>query len=128
MKPVEGTILTVAKDAAQAAVEKAQDTEDCVELMEHTISAAKESLDNTPNLLAVLKVGVVDSGGKGLLCVYEGFLKGLKGEKVEAKTPKLDTETLVNEDHDFHGVINTEDIVYGYCTEMMVRFGKNKTI
>ena len=55
MKPVEGTILTVAKDAAQAAVEKAQDTEDCVELMEHTISAAKESLDNTPNLLAVLK-------------------------------------------------------------------------
>ncbi|BBD92728.1 fatty acid kinase catalytic subunit FakA [Staphylococcus caprae] len=127
MKPVEGTILTVAKDAAQAAVEKAQDTEDCVELMEHTISAAKESLDNTPNLLAVLKeVGVVDSGGKGLLCVYEGFLKGLKGEKVEAKTPKLDTETLVNEDHDFHGVINTEDIVYGYCTEMMVRFGKNK--
>ena len=127
MKPVEGTILTVAKDAAQAAVEKAQDTEDCVELMEHTISAAKESLDNTPNLLAVLKeVGVVDSGGKGLLCVYEGFLKGLKGEKVEAKTPKLDTETLVNEDHDFHGVINTEDIVYGYCTEMMVRFGKIK--
>ena len=54
--------------------------------MEHTISAAKESLDNTPNLLAVLKeVGVVDSGGKGLLCVYEGFLKGLKGEKLKLK-------------------------------------------
>ena len=86
MKPVEGTILTVAKDAAQAAVEKAQDTEDCVELMEHTISAAKESLDNTPNLLAVLKeVGVVDSGGKGLLCVYEGFLKGLKEKKLKLK-------------------------------------------
>ncbi|MDU1549966.1 MAG: hypothetical protein E7E51_02570, partial [Staphylococcus epidermidis] len=83
--------------------------------------------DNTPNLLAVLKeVGVVDSGGKGLLCVYEGFLKGLKGEKVEAQAPKLDTESFVNDDHDFHGVINTEDIVYGYCTEMMVRFGKNK--
>ncbi|BAW91023.1 DAK2 domain-containing protein [Staphylococcus capitis] len=127
MKPVEGTILTVAKDAAAASVDKAQDTEDCIELMEHTIQAAKESLDNTPNLLPVLKeVGVVDSGGKGLLCVYEGFLKGLKGEKVEAQAPKLDTESLVNDDHDFHGVINTEDIVYGYCTEMMVRFGKNK--
>ena len=56
--------------------------EDCVDLMAHLIEAASESLDNTPNLLAVLKeVGVVDSGGKGLLCVYEGFLKGLKGEK-----------------------------------------------
>lgn len=101
--------------------------EDCVDLMVHVIEAASESLDNTPNLLAVLKeVGVVDSGGKGLLCVYEGFLKGLKGEKVEAQAPKLDTESFVNDDHDFHGVINTEDIVYGYCTEMMVRFGKNK--
>ena len=55
MKPVEGTILTVAKDAAAASVDKAQDTEDCIELMEHTIQAAKESLDNTPNLLPVLK-------------------------------------------------------------------------
>lgn len=58
------------------------EAEDCVDLMAHLIEAASESLDNTPNLLAVLKeVGVVDSGGKGLLCVYEGFLKGLKGEK-----------------------------------------------
>ena len=99
MKPVEGTILTV----------------------------AKESLENTPNLLAVLKeVGVVDSGGKGLLCVYEGFLKALKGEKVEAKVAKIDKDEFVHDEHDFHGVINTEDIIYGYCTEMMVRFGKNK--
>lgn len=127
MKPVEGTILTVAKDAAKAAMDYVDQSEDCVDLMVHVIEAASESLDNTPNLLAVLKeVGVVDSGGKGLLCVYEGFLKGLKGEKVEAQAPKLDTESFVNDDHDFHGVINTEDIVYGYCTEMMVRFGKNK--
>lgn len=124
MKPVEGTILTVAKDAAQAAIEKANNTEDCIELMEYIIVKANESLENTPNLLAVLKeVGVVDSGGKGLLCVYEGFLKALKGEKVEAKVAKIDKDEFV---HDFHGVINTEDIIYGYCTEMMVRFGKNK--
>lgn len=127
MKPVEGTILTVAKDAAQAAVEKANNTEDCIELMEYIIVKANESLEKTPNLLAVLKeVGVVDSGGKGLLCVYEGFLKALKGEKVEAKVAKLDKDEFVHDEHDFHGVINTEDIIYGYCTEMMVRFGKNK--
>ncbi|BBK64678.1 hypothetical protein TMSFP480_11090 [Staphylococcus aureus] len=127
MKPVEGTILTVAKDAAQAAVEKANNTEDCIELMEYIIVKTNESLENTPNLLAVLKeVGVVDSGGKGLLCVYEGFLKALKGEKVEAKVAKIDKDEFVHDEHDFHGVINTEDIIYGYCTEMMVRFGKNK--
>ncbi|HAR4714003.1 TPA: DAK2 domain-containing protein [Staphylococcus aureus] len=127
MKPVEGTILTVAKDAAQAAIEKANSTEDCIELMEYIIVKANKSLENTPNLLAVLKeVGVVDSGGKGLLCVYEGFLKALKGEKVEAKVAKLDKDEFVHDEHDFHGVINTEDIIYGYCTEMMVRFGKNK--
>lgn len=127
MKPVEGTILTVAKDAAQAAVEKANNIEDCIELMEYIIVKANESLENTPNLLAVLKeVGVVDSGGKGLLCVYEGFLKALKGEKIEAKVAKLDKDEFVHDEHDFHGVINTEDIIYGYCTEMMVRFGKNK--
>lgn len=127
MKPVEGTILTVAKDAAQAAIEKANNTEDCIELMEYIIVKANESLENTPNLLAVLKeVGVVDSGGKGLLCVYEGFLKALKGEKVEAKVAKIDKDEFVHDEHGFHGVINTEDIIYGYCTEMMVRFGKNK--
>lgn len=127
MKPVEGTILTVAKDAAQAAIEKANNTEDCIELMEYIIVKANESLESTPNLLAVLKeVGVVDSGGKGLLCVYEGFLKALKGEKVEAKVAKIDKDEFVHDEHDFHGVINTEDIIYGYCTEMMVRFGKNK--
>ncbi|PTK66499.1 fatty acid kinase catalytic subunit FakA [Staphylococcus borealis] len=127
MKPVEGTILTVAKDAAKAAVNKAEETDDCVEVMEYTIAEAEKSLNNTPNLLAVLKeVGVVDSGGKGLLCVYEGFLKGLTGQTIEVKKEKLNTEELVHDEHDFHGVINTEDIKYGYCTEMMVRFGKDK--
>ncbi|MBI5974571.1 fatty acid kinase catalytic subunit FakA [Staphylococcus canis] len=127
MKPVEGTILTVAKDAGRVAVEKAEKTDDCMEIMEAVYEAAQQSLDNTPNLLPVLKeVGVVDSGGKGLTLVYEGFLKAMKGEKIVAQTPKLDTEELFNDEHDFHGVINTEDIVYGYCTEMMVRFQPGK--
>ncbi|RIP25517.1 DAK2 domain-containing protein, partial [Staphylococcus gallinarum] len=127
MKPVEGTILTVARDAADAAIQKAEETGDCIELMAYILEEAEVSLENTPNLLPVLKeVGVVDSGGKGLAIVYAGFLKALKGETVSAQSPKLNKESLVNEEHDFHGVINTEDIVYGYCTEMMVRFGKNK--
>jgi len=127
MKPVEGTILTVARDAADAAMRKAEETDDCITLMSDILEAAEISLENTPNLLPVLKeVGVVDSGGKGLAVVYEGFLKALKGETVSDKAPKLNKDSLVNEEHDFHGVINTEDIVYGYCTEMMVRFGKNK--
>lgn len=129
MKPVEGTILTVARDAADAAMRKVEETEDCIELMTYILEEAEISLENTPNLLPVLKeVGVVDSGGKGLVVVYAGFLKALKGETVSAETAKLDKDSLVNEAHDFHGVINTEDIVYGYCTEMMVRFGKNKKV
>lgn len=129
MKPVEGTILTVARDAADAAMRKVEETEDCIELMTYILEEAEISLENTPNLLPVLKeVGVVDSGGKGLVVVYAGFLKALKGETVSAETAKLDKDSLVNEEHDFHGVINTKDIVYGYCTEMMVRFGKNKKV
>ncbi|QLK85839.1 fatty acid kinase catalytic subunit FakA [Staphylococcus sp. 17KM0847] len=127
MKPVEGTILTVAKDAGQAAIDKAAETDDCLEVMTAVYQAAQQSLENTPNLLPVLKeVGVVDSGGKGLTLVYEGFLKAMKGETITAQTPKLDKEELFNDEHDFHGVINTEDIVYGYCTEMMVRFQSDK--
>lgn len=127
MKPVEGTILTVARESAAAGIESAKNTEDCLEVLSAIIEKGEIALENTPNQLPVLKeVGVVDSGGKGLLCVYEGFLKAMKGEKVETTAPKLDTESFVNDDHDFHGVINTEDIVYGYCTEMMVRFGKDK--
>ena len=127
MKPVEGTILTVAKDAGAAAVKKAQETDDCLEVMAYVYEEAQKSLENTPNLLPVLKeVGVVDSGGKGLTLVYEGFLKGMKGEKIVAEAPKVDRESFFNDEHDFHGVIDTEDIVYGYCTEMMVRFEADK--
>ncbi len=73
MKLVEGTILTVARDAGDA-MRKAEETEDCIELMTYILEQAEISLENTPNLLPVLKeVGVVDSGGKGLVVVYEGF-------------------------------------------------------
>ena len=81
MKPVEGTILTVARVAAQAGATKANDTDDVTEVMKAVVEGAKKALKSTPDLLPVLKqVGVVDSGGQGLLFIYEGFLEGLMGE------------------------------------------------
>ncbi|MEK5236783.1 DAK2 domain-containing protein [Paenibacillus sp. FSL L8-0470] len=74
VKPVEGTILTVAKEAARHAVYYARRTTDITELMTEVLAKAKEALANTPELLPVLKqVGVVDSGGQGLVYIYEGF-------------------------------------------------------
>ena len=79
VKPVEGTILTVAKEAAKHAVHFSRRTSDIVELMEQVLLQAKETLSQTPELLPVLKqVGVVDSGGQGLVYIYEGFLQHLK--------------------------------------------------
>ncbi|GAB6990496.1 DAK2 domain-containing protein [Paenibacillus pini] len=78
VKPVEGTILTVAKEAAKHAVYFARRTNDITELMEQVLAKAKEALAQTPELLPVLKqVGVVDSGGQGLVYIYEGFLQYL---------------------------------------------------
>lgn len=127
MKPVEGTILTVAREAGEAAVKSAETTDDIIAVMEAVVESGQVALDNTPNQLPVLKeVGVVDSGGQGLMFVYEGFLATLKGEKIAPNREKVDTDEFINDDHDFGGIIDTEDIVYGYCTEIMVRFDKDK--
>src|SRR5699024_10927463 len=101
MKPVEGTILTVAKDAAQAAVEAAKTETDIIALMEKIGQEAKASLKRTPDLLPVLKeVGVVDSGGQGLVAIFEGFLAGLKGEEVvEEDAADIDMDEMVNAEH-----------------------------
>ncbi|GLX68412.1 DAK2 domain-containing protein [Paenibacillus glycanilyticus] len=78
VKPVEGTILTVAKEAAKHAVQYARRTSDVVELMQEIHAKANEALQRTPDLLPVLKqVGVVDSGGQGLVFIYEGFVQYL---------------------------------------------------
>ncbi|QWC24437.1 DAK2 domain-containing protein [Bacillus haikouensis] len=129
MKPVEGTILTVAKDAAQKGVSSAQKQSDFIKLMQDIVDEAKASLDRTPDLLPVLKeVGVVDSGGQGLLFVYEGFLAELKGEKVSDQVSLPSMNDLVSAEHhkaaqDF---MSTEDIEFGYCTEFMVKFEEDK--
>lgn len=132
MKPVEGTILTVAKDAAAKGVQVSEKTDDVTLIMEEVLAEAKASLKRTPELLPVLKeVGVVDSGGQGLVLVYEGFLAELKGEKLSDVPEKIPTmDELVSAEHHISAQshINTEDIVYGYCTEFMVKFEKNKLV
>lgn len=132
MKPVEGTILTVAKDAARQGVQASQQSDDIIAVMEDVLKEAKASLKRTPDLLPVLKeVGVVDSGGQGLVFVYEGFLAELKGEKLPS-TPEIQVtmEELVNAEHhkSVQSFMHTEDIVYGYCTEFMVKFEKDKLV
>lgn len=129
MKPVEGTILTVAKDAAKKAVKVAKKEKDLVVIMEEVVKEAKASLNRTPDLLPVLKeVGVVDSGGQGLVFVYEGFLSELKGEKLPESASHPSMEELVNAEHhkSAQSHMNTEDIKYGYCTEFMVKFEQEK--
>ncbi|QSB48247.1 DAK2 domain-containing protein [Parageobacillus toebii] len=130
MKPVEGTILTVAKDAAKRAVEVAKKEQDIAIVMEEVVKEAKASLQRTPELLPVLKeVGVVDSGGQGLVYVYEGFLSALKGENVADRKPaKVSMQELINAEHhkSAQSHIDTDEIEFGYCTEFMVRFERDK--
>ncbi|MGM9949970.1 MAG: DAK2 domain-containing protein [Lysinibacillus sp.] len=127
MKPVEGTILTVAREAAAKGVEVAETTDDLIELMEAFVAEAKAALDRTPELLPVLKeVGVVDSGGQGLLFVYEGFLASLKGEELPARNDASLDDLINAEHHRVQDFMNTEDIEFGYCTEIMVRFEEDK--
>ncbi|SFJ94471.1 hypothetical protein SAMN04487936_105316 [Halobacillus dabanensis] len=129
MKPVEGTILTVAREAAEASVNLAEEENDFIPFMEGVVAAAKESLKRTPELLPVLKeVGVVDSGGQGLVTIYEGFLANLKGEELPDIEDTVSMDDMVNAEHhklaqDF---MNTEDIEFGYCTEFMVKFEEEK--
>lgn len=129
MKPVEGTILTVAKDAASVAVSTATTENEMIPFMEAVLSEAKASLKRTPDLLPVLKeVGVVDSGGQGLVTIYEGFLAALKGEELPEQSETVEMDDMVSAEHhkiaqDF---MSTADIEFGYCTEFMVKFEDEK--
>nr|WP_216367399.1 DAK2 domain-containing protein [Anoxybacillus sp. EFIL] len=128
MKPVEGTILTVAKDAAKRAVTVAKKETDIIVVMTEVLKEAKASLKRTPDLLPVLKeVGVVDSGGQGLVFVYEGFLAALKGETI-AESEVLSMEQLVRTEHhrNVQSHLSADDIEFGYCTEFMVKFEQEK--
>jgi DAK2 domain fusion protein YloV len=134
MKPVEGTILTVSRGAAMAGEKKAAETDDVVAVMEAVVAGGTKALAKTPDLLPVLKeVGVVDSGGQGLLYIYEGFLSALNGEfdfsAVHEPTP-AEMDEMVNAEHhrSIQSQMATEDIRFGYCTEIMVQLGEGETV
>ena len=121
MKPKEGTILTVAREAAAKAVELAETAEDLDTFFQSVIAHAEETLAKTPEMLPVLKeAGVVDSGGQGLLEVYHGAYDGFLGKEIDytqfdkAKGPavtKIDAQTEA-------------DIKFGYCTEFIIMLEK----
>lgn len=134
MKPQEGTILTVARKSAEAAKKVVKDGGDIVAVMKDTYEAAEAALKTTPDLLPVLKeVGVVDSGGQGLTFVYQGFYDALSGnvrdDEVHKPSP-VEMDEMVSAEHhkSAQGKLNTEDIKYGYCTEIMVRLGAGRLV
>src|SRR5690606_21184881 len=125
--PQEGTILTVAKDMANKALEEAKKSNQFIPFMEEIVKEGKRSLERTPELLPILKeVGVVDSGGKGLVVTYEGFLAALKGEKIDAP---LEVDVAVQMEQEVEKAhqtaLSAESIQYGYCTEFFVKLNTN---
>lgn len=117
MRPVEGTILTVIREAGEAVVKYAEADMEIEDVFSYFVKEAEASLERTPELLPVLKdVGVVDSGGAGLLLVFVGFMAGLVGEKVEVielSASEYTMETLSDVESGEEG--------FGYCTEFIVR-------
>jgi DAK2 domain fusion protein YloV len=135
MKPTEGTILTVVRESAQAGLNEVKaGNDDLVDIMEKIYDASEEALKKTPNLLPVLKeVGVVDSGGQGLVFVLQAFYESLSGKVAENDLVKPDNaqiDEMINAKHhqSAQGKLDPNDIKYGYCTQMMVRIGRGKQV
>ena len=134
MKPTEGTILTVIREAAGAGKKAAKSTDDICEVMTKVVDAAEAALKSTPDLLPVLKqVGVVDSGGQGLTFVLEAFSDALSGKIDESKDyvpDDAEMDSMIDAAHhqSVQGKLDPNDIKYGYCTEIMVRIGDGKLV
>ena len=122
--PVEGTILTVIKDAARAAETQASgDNGDVISVLEASVDAAKESVANTPNLLAVLReAGVVDAGGQGLYTLLEGALLYLRGEveSMQFRKPRVIASSTPLSARPLQ-VSATGEVPFGYCTEFLLK-------
>ncbi|GAA6114733.1 DAK2 domain-containing protein [Apilactobacillus apinorum] len=134
MKPTEGTILTVIRGISEAG--QKSDVNDLAKLFDSLYDAAEKALQSTPDLLPVLKqVGVVDSGGQGLVFVIKAFADVLNGREIETShqpnTGEMDQ--MIDASHEqshesAQGKLNPDDIVYGYCTQIMVRIGRGKEV
>lgn len=113
MKPTEGTILSVVRYMAAFAVSNQSKYSDTIEYLEAIYAEGERALENTPEMLPVLKeAGVVDSGGKGLLVLMRGAIDGLKGEEVQYTAEVVETKT--------QKVVFDENIKFGYCTEFII--------
>lgn len=134
MKPTEGTILTVVRESAQEGLNKIKETDDLTEIMHTIYEASEKALKTTPDLLPVLKeVGVVDSGGQGLVFVLQAFDEALSGrvdKSADYKPDNAEVDEMVNAmDHQsVQGKLDPKDIKYTYCTQMLVRIGKGKQV
>ena len=118
IKPIEGTILTVVRESGEYAIKAAKKEKDLLKFLEMVIAEANASLERTPELLKNLKeAGVVDSGGKGLVLIYEGMYEALKGNPIKAKDSN---SSNVQEVKQAGTSINTEDIKFCYCTEFIL--------
>lgn len=121
IKPIEGTILTVVRESGEYAVKVANKDMDMIEFLELIVKKANESLEKTPELLKALKeAGVVDSGGKGLVLIYEGMLSSLKGNDIKSEEGGISSNVEVNVEQN----ISSEDIKFQYCTEFILESDK----
>jgi DAK2 domain fusion protein YloV len=125
-KPTEGTILTVARAVSDAALARAEETDDIAELIQTVVSASQRAVDETPSQLAVLReAGVVDAGGYGLMLVLEGFLKTVKGADTKAVTktrPAAVAEAAPPAAPVKVGAhaLETPEEGWGFCTEFLI--------
>lgn len=118
INPVEGTILTVAREAAEKASAAAHADSDIIDVLNIYLDEAKQSLGRTPDMLPVLKEsGVVDSGGAGLILIVEGMISALKGEVFQEE--KIDPTIGVH--HEMEG-----EVEFGYCTEFIIELDPEK--
>lgn len=122
MRPVEGTILTVIRESGEEVVKYAKPGMEIEDVFSFFVKAAENSLERTPELLPVLKeVGVVDSGGAGLLLVFTGFMAALAGEKI--------SRIEINGTNQKEALVDVEtdsEEGYGYCTEFIIRLDPAK--
>lgn len=128
MRPVEGTILTVIREASAAMVDRVKSTHTIEQALDILLEEAKKSLDHTPDLLPVLKqVGVVDSGGAGLTIVFEGMAKAAHGQFVERNTNLAQEESsspIISPSSYAGAQLSEDEEGYGYCTQFILRLGK----
>ena len=123
MTPVEGTILTVVREAAEAVLKKRPQLKTIEDVLTVYLEEAKISLDNTPELLPVLKqAGVVDSGGAGFIKIIEGMLLALQGEMIP-----MEEERVVEPGHFMGHDVEEADITFAYCTEFIVKLDQHET-